>query len=118
MGVGLLSGVVGVGGGFLIVPALVVLGRVPMARAVGTSLAIITVNSFTGLARYLDLLGAQGIRLDWRILALVATVGVAGSLLGHRLGRRLPQRLLSRIFGIVLVELASVITLDLAGRLG
>jgi uncharacterized membrane protein YfcA len=118
MGVGLLSGVVGVGGGFLIVPALVVLGRVPMAQAVGTSLAIITVNSFTGLARYLDLLGAQGVNLDWRILALVAAVGIAGSLLGHRLGRRLPQQLLRRIFGIVLVVLAGVISIDLASRLG
>jgi hypothetical protein len=118
MGVGLLSGVVGVGGGFLIVPALVVLGRVPMAQAVGTSLAIITVNSFTGLARYLDLLGAQGVNLDWRTLALVAMVGIAGSLLGHRLGRGLPQLLLRRIFGIVLVVLAGVITIDLASRLG
>jgi hypothetical protein len=56
IGVGALSGLVGVGGGFLIVPALVLLAGVPMASAVGTSLAVIALNSFTGFLKYLGVL--------------------------------------------------------------
>ena len=70
--VGVLSGLVGVGGGFLIVPALVLLAGVPMASAVGTSLAVITLNSFTGFAKYLGVLAAQSLELDWRVLLAVA----------------------------------------------
>lgn len=114
--VGLASGIVGVGGGFLIVPALVLLARVPMAQAVGTSLAIITLNSFAGFARYLGVLQARGIELDWGTLALVTALGIGGSLLGHRLATRTPQALLRRIFGSTLLLLATAIGLDVAGR--
>jgi len=112
-----LSGIVGVGGGFLIVPALVLLANVPMAQAVGTSLAVISINALTGFAKYLGVLGDKGIELDWPILLLVAAVGIAGSLLGMRIGRRLPQLLLRRIFGAVLVVIAAGIVWDVAGRL-
>lgn len=117
LGVGLLSGVVGVGGGFLIVPALVLLARVPMAQAVGTSLAVITLNSFVGFVTYQGVLQAKGIALDYPILGLVAGVGIAGSIAGHRIGRRLPQALLRRIFGIVLLVLAAAIVVDVVQRL-
>jgi hypothetical protein len=114
--VGLASGIVGVGGGFLIVPALVLLARVPLARAVGTSLAIITLNSSVGFARYLDVLQARGIELQWGTLALVTGLGIAGSLLGHRLAARMPQTLLRKIFGGTLLLLATAIGLDVARR--
>jgi len=78
--VGLLSGLVGVGGGFLIVPALVLLAGVPMASAVGTSLAVITLNSFTGFAKYLRVLDAQGLDLDWPVLLAVAAVASSAAL--------------------------------------
>jgi uncharacterized membrane protein YfcA len=113
-GVGLLSGIVGVGGGFLIVPALVLLAGVPIAQAVGTSLAVIALNAFTGFVRYHDVLAARQIELDYPTLLAVAAVAVVGSLLGTRLGRRLPQPLLRRIFGVVLVLLAGWIVLDTA----
>jgi uncharacterized membrane protein YfcA len=115
-GVGLLSGIVGVGGGFLIVPALVLVANLPMSRAVGTSLAIITLNSTAGFASYVSVLAAKDVQLDWPTLAIVAGVGIAGSLLGHRLGKRLPQPLLRRIFGAMLVLLAGAMTVDLAHR--
>lgn len=114
--VGLASGIVGVGGGFLIVPALVLLARVPLAQAVGTSLAIITLNSFAGFARYFGVLQARGIELDWGTLALVIALGIGGSLLGHRLATRMPQALLRRIFGSTLLVLATAIGLDVARR--
>jgi uncharacterized membrane protein YfcA len=115
-GVGLLSGIVGVGGGFLIVPALVLLAKVPLSRAVGTSLAIITLNSLAGFASYVSVLAAKDVQLDWRALAIVTGVGITGSLLGHQLGKRLPQPLLRKIFGVTLMLLAAVMTVDLAHR--
>jgi hypothetical protein len=116
-GVGLLSGLVGVGGGFLIVPALVLLAGVPIAGAVGTSLAVIALNSAAGYARYVGVLAAGGYELDYRVLAAVATVGVAGSYVGQRLGQRLPQATLRRVFGLFLVAMGLVMAIDVAPRL-
>lgn len=116
-GVGLLSGLVGVGGGFLIVPALVLLAGVSMASAVGTSLAVIAMNAFAGFARYQDVLAGEDLALDWRVLLTVAAIGVLGSFAGHRLGRRLPQAVLRRVFGVFLVVMALVIVVDVAPRL-
>lgn len=116
-GVGILSGLVGVGGGFLIVPALVLLAGVSMASAVGTSLAVIAMNSFTGFAKYQQVLAGQELALDWSVLLTVAAVGIVGSFAGHRLGRRLPQAVLRRIFGVFLVVMGLVIVVDVAPRI-
>lgn len=115
--VGALSGLVGVGGGFLIVPALVLLAGVPMTSAVGTSLAIIAMNSFTGFGKYLQVLEAKGVALDWRTLLLIAAIGVVGSLAGNRLGRRLPQSSLRRLFGLFLVVMGLFVAIDAGPRL-
>jgi uncharacterized membrane protein YfcA len=104
--VGVLTGFVGVGGGFLIVPALVLLGGLSMHRAVATSLAIIALKSFSGFIKYLDVLADSGQQLDWSVLAQVTALGVAGSLLGHRLARRLPHEHLKRGFGVFLIAMA------------
>lgn len=116
-GVGALSGLVGVGGGFLIVPALVLLAGVPMANAVGTSLAVIALNAFTGFARYLGVLDQQSLELDWAVLLAMAGVGVVGSFAGHRLGRRLPQATLRKLFGAFLVAMGIFIAVDALPRL-
>ncbi len=115
--VGALSGLVGVGGGFLIVPALVLLAGVPMTSAVGTSLAIIAMNSFTGFGKYLQVLEAKGVALDWRTLLLIAAIGVVGSFAGNRLGRRLPQSSLRRLFGLFLVVMGIFVAADAGPRL-
>jgi hypothetical protein len=117
VGVGALSGLVGVGGGFLIVPALVLLAGVPMASAVGTSLVIISLNAFTGFAKYLGVLESQSLELDWKVLLAVAGVGILGSFAGNRLGRRLPQATLRRVFGVFLVLMGLFIAADVAPRL-
>jgi uncharacterized membrane protein YfcA len=116
-GVGTLSGLVGIGGGFLIVPALVLLAGVPMASAVGTSLAVIALNAFTGFARYLGVLERQSLELDWPVLLAVAGVGIVGSFVGHRLGRRLPQATLRKAFGVFLVVMGLFIVVDTGPRL-
>ncbi|HEX6202673.1 MAG TPA: sulfite exporter TauE/SafE family protein [Thermoanaerobaculia bacterium] len=109
LAVGLVTGFVGVGGGFLIVPALVVLGGLPIPLAVGTSLTIIALKSATGFLGYLDVLGDLGLALDWPLLGLLSAVGVAGSLVGGRLGRRLPARRLRQAFAVFLVAVGLLI---------
>jgi len=115
--VGLLSGLVGVGGGFLIVPALVLFAAVPMASAVGTSLAVIAMNSFTGFGKYLLVLDAKGMALDWRTLLAISLVGIVGSMAGNRLGRKLPQEKLRRIFGLFLIAMGLFVAADAGPRL-
>ena len=104
--VGALTGFVGVGGGFLIVPALVLLGGLDMKRAVASSLLIIAMKSFTGFVKYHDVLTALDLRLDWTVLALFAGVGVLGSIAGGYAGSRLDQNLLRRVFASLLLVMA------------
>lgn len=114
--VGLLTGLVGVGGGFLIVPALVLLGGLPMRLAVGTSLLLITLKSTAGFLQYLVQLAAQDRRLDWQVFVTFVGVGALGSLLGERLGGRLPQAVLRRLFGgLLLLVAAFMLWRQLAG---
>lgn len=103
LGVGVLTGLVGVGGGFLIVPALVLLGGMGMHRAVATSLIIIALKSFSGFYKYLDVLDAQNLALDWPVLGIVTALGIAGSVVGGKIANRLPQDTLKRWFAIFLI---------------
>ena len=100
LGVGLLTGLVGVGGGFLIVPALVML-NVPLGQAVGTSLAVIAVNCVVGFAGYLG-----HASIDWRAVALVAAGTAPGIALGVMFHRRVPQQVLRRGFSAFLLLMA------------
>lgn len=109
LAVGVLTGLVGVGGGFLIVPALVLLGGLEMRRAVATSLVIIALKSFSGFYKYLDVLSAQGLRLDWAAIAAITAIGIAGSFAGSFAATRLPQATLRRWFGIFLILMAAFI---------
>lgn len=106
LGVGILTGLVGVGGGFLILPALVLLGGLPMHTAIGTSLAIIALNAVSGFVRHLDLLAESGAALDWRVIAVFVAVGTVGSWTGSRIADRIPQARLKRVFGASLIVLA------------
>lgn len=101
--VGVLTGLVGVGGGFLIVPALVLLGGLPMHLAVGTSLLIVAMKSASGFYKYLHLLPDQGYSVHWDIVLIFALLGILGSLFGGRLAALLPQLTLRRGFAGFLV---------------
>lgn len=119
IGVGVLTGFVGVGGGFLIVPALVLLGGLPMRTAVATSLVIITMNSAVGFWTHLGVLSDNGHAVDWRTIGLFIGVGLAGSLGGGSLGRRLKQSSLQRGFAVFLVAMAGYILVrETAGLIG
>ncbi|MGC3864630.1 sulfite exporter TauE/SafE family protein [Micromonospora chersina] len=92
--VGLVTGLVGAGGGFLVVPALALLGGLPMPVAVGTSLVVIAMKSFAGLAGYLS-----SVSIDWGLAVAVVVAAVAGSLAGGRLAGRIPAEILRKAFG-------------------
>jgi uncharacterized membrane protein YfcA len=101
LGVGLLTGFFGVGGGFLIVPALVLVIGLPMQLAVGTSLLIIAVNALWGLLGNL-----QFGTLDWSLTAVFALGGVVGVLAGGKLAGRLPDRALRTAFALIIAGVA------------
>jgi len=93
--VGLVTGLVGAGGGFLIIPALVLLAKLPMKKAVGTSLMIIAAKSLIGFVG--DMSGDEVI--DWNFLAVFSAIAVVGILLGSWLSKRIPGEKLKPAFG-------------------
>ncbi|GBF04494.1 membrane protein [Deinococcus aerius] len=101
--VGVLTGLVGVGGGFLIIPALVLLGGLPMSLAVGTSLLIIAAKSFVGFYKYVHVLGEQNLSMNWSLILIFAVIGILGSFLGARVGRKVSNEGLRRGFAAFLV---------------
>ena len=107
--VGIVTGVVGVGGGFLIVPALVLLASLPINVAIGTSLLIITINSVVGFTKYYLSYSAIGIEFDWKIIFILVLGGIVGSLAGSSISKKLPTNKLQQIFAGFLVFMASFI---------
>jgi uncharacterized membrane protein YfcA/glyoxylase-like metal-dependent hydrolase (beta-lactamase superfamily II)/rhodanese-related sulfurtransferase len=102
--VGSVTGLVGAGGGFLIVPALVIVAGLPMAAAVGTSLLVISLQSAAGLAGHL-----AGTDLPWGLTLAVTATAVAGSLLGARWCGRVDQATLRRSFGLMVLVMGAVV---------
>lgn len=103
-GVGVLTGFLGVGGGFLIVPALVFFGGLGMKEAVGTSLLVIALNSAAGFAGHLRL----G-ELDLRLTALVTLFAVAGVVIGSRVAHRTPPERLRLWFAWFVLAVAALL---------
>jgi uncharacterized protein len=99
--VGVVTGLVGAGGGFLIVPALVLLGGLPMATAVGTSLVVIALKSGAGLAGYL-----ASTPIDWALAGGVTLAAVVGSVVAGRFAGRIPEDRLRRAFGWFVAAMA------------
>lgn len=110
--IGVLTGLVGVGGGFLIVPALVLLGGLPMHTAVGTSLAIIALKSLSGFYKYIDVLNDLGLSIDWRLVFLFGGIGIAGSFAGKKCGEYVSQERLKKGFAVFLVAMGGFILLQ------
>ncbi len=119
VGVGFMTGLIGVGGGFLIVPALVLFAKLPMRRAVGTSLAIISINSTSGfLFQFPRLQQALATpNSTFTLNQLIATtlifvsIGIAGSFWGRKLSSNINQAKLRRGFAVFLLFMGSLILL-------
>lgn len=105
--VGILTGLVGVGGGFLIVPALVLLSGLGMKQAVGTSLAIVAIKSYAGFAGY-----AGDVPIDYALMGVFTGVAIAGSFAGTWIGHRVSSGNLKKGFAIFLLLVATYILYD------
>lgn len=102
--VGLLTGIVGVGGGFLIVPALVLFSGLSMRRAVGTSLLVIAMNSASGFIAY-----AGHVEIDWSYTTIFTLFAIGGVFIGSAMVPYVSQVALKRAFAVFLVAVASLI---------
>lgn len=105
-GVGFLTGFVGVGGGFMYVPALVLLAGLEMRHAVGTSLVLVVMSCVAGLAGYLG-----RIPLPWDLIAIFTGLELVGVAFGTSLSTRVPQARLRRAFAILLIGLGAFVLL-------
>lgn len=101
LGVGILTGFVGVGGGFMIIPALVLLGGIPMKEAIGTSLLIISFNSATGFLGYLN-----QVNINWNLTLTFTTVAILGVILGTYFSSKIQGTKLQKAFGYFLIVIA------------
>lgn len=102
--VGVVTGIVGAGGGFLVVPALVLLGGLSMPTAVGTSLLVISMKSFAGFAGHLE-----HVAIDWPVTLGVTAAAVLGSLIGGNLVGRIPPAALRRGFGVFIIAMSALV---------
>ena len=103
LGVGALTALIGAGGGFLIVPALVYLAGVPVKEAVGSSLLIITLNALSGFA------GNIGqVAIDWPLVGMFTSVTAIGAILGTRLNPYVPQVRIKQGFALLILVLLAI----------
>jgi len=105
--VGFLTGFLGVGGGFLVVPALVVVMDVPMRYAIGTSLLVIAVNSTAALAAR-----TGGPAPDWALVVPFTAAAVAGTVVGKRISDRFSGRTLTRGFAVLLIVIGVAVVVE------
>lgn len=110
--VGIVTGFVGVGGGFLIVPALVVFGKLPMRIAIGTSLVIIVLKAAIGFAKYQQHLLAHDMSVDPQTVLIFVAIGVVGSLIGKSVNAHMNQRLLKKVFAMFLFLLGGFVMVN------
>jgi uncharacterized membrane protein YfcA len=104
--VGLLTGIVGAGGGFLIIPALVILSKLPMKSAIGTSLLIIAAKSLIGFLGDLS-----HTTMNWNLLLPVTALAVGGIFIGDRLSKKMQPQILKKLFGWFVLVLGIYIIL-------
>lgn len=106
VGVGVLTSLIGAGGGFVIVPALVLLAQVPVKPAVGSSLLIITMNSLSGFAGYIG-----QVPINWGLVGSFTGVAAIGALAGTRMVRHVPQARIKQGFAVMILLLGTYFAL-------
>jgi len=106
IGVGVLTGFLGVGGGFLIVPALVFFGGLNMKKAIGTSLFVIFLNCAAGLVGHMS----QNV-FDWGLTGIVMALAVAGAIVGTILSQRIAAQRLQSLFAVLVLGVAAFLVM-------
>jgi uncharacterized membrane protein YfcA len=107
LGLGAFTGLVGAGGGFLVVPALFLLGGHSMREAIGTSLLVIALNTLAGFAAHV-----QHAAIEWKLVGVVAGVAAVGAVVGGMLSARVPQARLRRGFACLVLALAVLLVFE------
>jgi len=110
LGVGILTGFVGVGGGFAIIPALVLLGGIPMKEAVGTSLVIIAFKSATGFMGYVNQVNLD--REFWQIVIFFTAAATIGIIAGAHLSKKIDSNQLQKGFGYFVLAVAAFVLIQ------
>lgn len=108
---GFCTGLLGIGGGFLLLPVLLAITALSMQQAVACSLLLVSLQSLAGFASHYYLLTQQGLQPAWSMFALFAGMGAVGSLVGVVLAARLPQLLLRRGFALLLLMISAALAL-------
>ncbi|KOP23314.1 permease [Hapalosiphon sp. MRB220] len=106
LGVGILTGFVGIGGGFMIIPALVLLGKTPMKEAIGTSLVIISLKSVTGFAGYFG-----NVPIDFHLMMFFTLAAILGTLAGAYFTQIIQTKRLETGFGLFMIAVAVFIVM-------
>ncbi|MDQ6767791.1 MAG: sulfite exporter TauE/SafE family protein [Candidatus Eremiobacteraeota bacterium] len=118
VGLGFLTGFLGVGGGFLIVPCLVLILGMPMRQAIPTSLLVIAINCASSLLGHF-LVAGHAVRtvptIDWPVAGLFLIGGLAGSWIGGSVARKLNQRVLKRVFAVFVFAVGLFIAASTTG---
>lgn len=104
--IGIIIGLVGAGGGFLIIPSLILFAKLPMRKAVGTSLFIISMNSLVGFMG-----DVQNLVIDWMFLATFTAISVVGIFIGMYLTKYTNESQLKKIFAYFVLLMAGIILL-------
>ena len=99
--VGVLIGLIGAGGGFLIIPALLNFAQLPIKKAIGTSLLIIAINSLIGFIG-----DVQNTIIDWTFLLIFTTISVAGIFIGLYIQKFINEKMLKKLFGVFVLIMA------------
>ncbi len=106
--VGGVTGFVGAGGGFLIIPALVILVGLPMKIAVGTSLFIISAKSLVGFTGDLQ----KQPYIDWKLLIIISVIAIFGLFVGMAFSKKISENILKKVFGFFVLVMGSLILID------
>ena len=107
--VGMITGLIGAGGGFLIIPALILLCNLPMKKAVGTALLIIALNSLFGFS--VDFY--SGVKINWTLLLTVTSLAIGGIFIGNFFSKKIDGNSLKKGFGWFVLTMGVYILLDL-----
>ncbi len=99
-------------GRILIVPALLLFGHLPMTCAVGTSLAIIVINTSTGFIRQLITLNHLNMQISWHTIAVISIMGISGSLGGGFIAKKVPQIHLRQAFALSIFLIGTYILMQ------
>ncbi|KMT65695.1 sulfite exporter TauE/SafE family protein [Catenovulum maritimum] len=110
--IGITTGFVGVGGGFLIVPVLIILANLNLASAVSSSLLIIFINAIYGFSQYQKLVVQLNLDFNWQLIGLISFFGLIGSFFAQPLGARLPAKVVKMSFAYLLLIVSAGILLQ------